>query len=174
MRTLACLLLSAAVATADDTVELAGMKAPKPKDWKHVEQPANSMRQATYSLPKADGDKEDGDLAVFFFKGGAGTLDQNLKRQRDKFLPADGKDKVDEKLTDVKIGTNEAKYQDLSGTFKKKPFPMAEKFTPMKEYRQIYVVFDGKEGSYYLNLLGPAKTIEKHKAAFDDLLKAFK
>lgn len=179
MRFLLTAILATALGTAtfaDDAkpFELAGLKGTPPKEWKLKEQPANSMRMATYALPVADGDKEEGDLAVFFFKGGAGTLEQNLKRQRDKFLPANGKEKVDEKSSEVKVGTFKATYQDINGTFKKKPFPMAEKFTPMKEYRQIYVVFEATEGQYYMNLLGPTKTIEKHKKSFDEWLAAFK
>ena len=179
MRFLLSAMFTAALTTAafaDDAkpLELAGLKATPPKEWKLKEQAANSMRMATYTLPMADGDKEDGDLAVFFFKGGAGTLEQNLERQRGKFLPADGKAKIDEKSSEVKVGTFKATYQDISGTFKKKPFPMAEKFTPMKDYRQIYVVFEATEGQYYMNLLGPAKTVEKHKKSFDELLAAFK
>jgi hypothetical protein len=176
MRLIAVLLLSASVSWADDPkpLEVAGMKATPPKEWKLAEEKPNSMRTATLVLPKVEGDKEDVELAVFFFKGGAGTLEQNLKRQRDKFLPAEGKEAVEEKLTDVKVGTIKAKYQDVSGIYKKKPFPMAEKFTPMKDYRQIYVVFDNADGSYYFNMWGPAKTVEKHKKAFDDLLTSFK
>lgn len=176
MRALACLLLTAGIAAADEPkpIEVAGLKATPPKEWTLVPEKPNSMRAATYALPKAEGDKDDADLAVFFFKGGAGTTEQNLKRQRDKFLPAEGKDKIDETLTEIKVGTNTAQYQDIKGTFKKKPFPMAEKFTPMKEYRQIYVVFDTADGSAFFNLLGPDKTVEKHKKAFDQLLKAMK
>ena len=36
-------------------------------------------------LAKAEGDPEDAEVAVFYFKGGSGTVDQNLKRQLAKF-----------------------------------------------------------------------------------------
>jgi hypothetical protein len=52
---------------------------------------------------------------------------------------------------------------------------MAEKFTPVPGQRQLYVLFDSKEGdSYYLVLLGPEKTVAKHKKAFEEWLKNFK
>jgi hypothetical protein len=165
------------LAFADDLkpVAIAGMKSTPPKEWKTKEAPATAMsRVATFALPMAEGDKEDAELIVFHFTSNAGSLDANLERQRALFLPAEGKDKVDEKKTEVKVGTIKATQQDLTGTFKKKPFPMSDKFTPMKDYRQLYVVFEDKEGQYFLKLLGPAKTVEKHKKSFDEWLAAFK
>ena len=44
----------------------------------------------------------------------------------------------------------------------------------MPDYRQLYVILDTKEGQYYMTLVGPAKTIEKHKKGFDAWLKNFK
>ena len=48
----------------------------------------------------------------------------------------------------------------------------------MSDYRQIYVIFEVAEGNgtvlYSMTLLGPTKTIEKHKKAFDEWLKNFK
>ena len=162
------LLLTLAVAA--DPVELAGMKAAPPAEWKS-EPPSNAMRMAQFKLPKADGDADDAELAVFMFPGGSGTVKQNLDRQLAKFLEDGRKDKT----AKIKVGTIEATYQDVTGTFKKKPFPMAEKFTPVAGQRQLYVVFEGGDGKqYYMTLLGGEKTVEKHKKGFEDWLKSFK
>lgn len=169
-------LSGAARLAAEDkgtVVEFAGMKATTPADWKE-ETPSNTMRIYQFKLPKADGDKQDAELALFFFKGGSGSLEQNLKRQTAKFQPADGKDKVEEKTEKIKVGGADATLQDVSGTFIKKPFPMAQTGTPMHGYRQLYVVFETKDGQYYMTLLGPDKTVEKHKKGFEDWLKSFK
>ncbi|CAN5570730.1 hypothetical protein BH11PLA2_BH11PLA2_36270 [soil metagenome] len=172
--TLFCLAIPAYAADKGTDVEFGGMKSTTPGDWKK-EEPSNAMRVYQFKLAKAEGDKEDAELALFFFKGGSGTVDANLKRQVAKFNPADGKDKVEETVDKkAKIGGVDATYQDVAGTFIKKPFPMAEKGTPMPNYRQLYVVFETKDGQYYMTLLGPAKTIEKHKKAFDEWLKNFK
>ncbi len=181
MRSIAAMLLIAVagLATAEDkkgtSVELAGMKSTTPGDWKE-EAPSNTMRLTQFKLPKADGDKDDAELAVFFFKGGgAGAVDANLKRQTAKFTPAEGKDKVEETVDKkFKVGSIDAIYQDVKGTFIKKPFPMAEKGTPMPGYRQLYVLFETKDGQYYMTLLGGEKTVEKHKKGFDAFLKNFK
>lgn len=163
-----------ALAQKGAVVDLAGMKSAAPADWKQ-ETPTNTMRMAQFKLPKADGDKDDAELALFVFPGGSGTLQQNLDRQVAKFQPAAGKDKVEQKVEKVKVGGIEATYQDVTGTFLKKPFPMAEKGTPVPDYRQLYVVFETKDGKqYYMTLLGPTKTVEKHKKSFEEWLKNFK
>lgn len=167
------LLAVASFARAADkgtTVEIAGMKSTTPKEWKE-EAPSNSMRMAQFKLPKDAKDKEDAELAIFVFPGGSGTVKQNLERQLAKFLEEGRQEKVDK----IKVGELEATYQDLSGTFKKKPFPMAEKFTPVPDFRQLYVLFEAKDGKqYYMTLLGPKATVEKHKKGFEEWLKNFK
>ena len=182
MRLLSAFLFIAAFAVnaiAEDkkgtTVEIAGMKSTAPADWKE-EAPSNTMRLTQFKIPKADGDKDDAELAIFFFKGGgAGSLDANLKRQTAKFQPAEGKDKVEETVDKkAKVGSIDAVYQDVKGTFIKKAFPMAATGTPMPGYRQLYVVFETKDGQYYMTLLGSEKTVEKHKKGFDEFLKNFK
>jgi hypothetical protein len=172
---LACALVVGGVAAAQEkkgtSVELAGMKSTTPAAWKEKELKPGSMRLVQFDVPKAEGDKEDAEVAVFVFPGGSGTAKQNLDRQLAKFVEEGRKDKTDK----VKVGPIEAVYQDVTGTFKKKDFPMAEKFTPQENYRQLYVLFEGKDGKqYYLWLLGPAKTVEGNKKDFEEWLKNFK
>lgn len=163
---------------ADDNgtvVEFSGMKSTTPKDWKK-EEPAHSAivpRAYQFKLPAAVGDKADAELVLFAMRA-AGTVEQNLKRQVGKFNPADGKDKVEEKVEKIKIGTVEATYQDVSGTFIKKAKAMDKDGTPMPNYRQLYVVYETKDGQFFMTLLGPAKTVEKHKKSFEEWLKNFK
>jgi len=164
----------AGVAAAAD-VEIAGMKSKTPDGWKE-ETPTSDMRLAQFKLPKAEGDPEDAQVVVFYFRGGSGTAEQNLQRQRAKFKPADGKDKVEEKLDKLKVGTYEAPYQDLTGTFLSKFPPNAPtaKVTEKSNYRQLYVVLITDKGDFYPTMIGPAKTVEKHKKEFEDWLKSFK
>jgi hypothetical protein len=35
-------------------------------------------------------------------------------------------------------------------------------------------MFDSDKGLFFITLTGPAKTLEKHKTAFDNWVKAFK
>jgi hypothetical protein len=178
MRTMIAAALTAVLAcglTADDkkgvAVEWGGVKSTTPAGWKE-ETPSNKMRMAQFKLEKEKGDPEDAELALFVSPGG-GTVEANLERQVKKFeLAKDAKPAVSK----IKIGKEEATYQDIAGTYLKR-FPPNDpnaKATKMENYRQIYVIFEGKEALYSLTLIGPAKTIEKHKKDFDEWLKNFK
>lgn len=184
MRLLFTLTLLGAVgaAAAEDkkgtTVELAGLKSAAPADWKEESLPPKSMRMMQFKVPKAEGDAEDAEIAIFALRGG-GSVQANLERQEKKFeIPAGKKDAI--KTEKIKIGSNEAVEQDIQGTLLKKfpPFDPNAKITKVPDYRQVYVIFEAKEGEgtvlYSLWLLGPAKTVEKHKKEFDDWLKNFK
>jgi hypothetical protein len=183
MRTFAGLavvtVLAGWVSAADKpaVIEVAGMKSTAPADWKE-EPPSNKMRLTQFKAPKAEGDTEDAEVVVFFFRGGgSGSIDANLKRQVAKFEPAAGKDKVEETVdAKFKVGTVDATYQDLKGTFLSKfpPFAPDAKITKKENYRQLYVIFETKDGQYYMTLLGGQKTVEKHKKGFDEMLKNFK
>ncbi len=156
-------------------VEIAGMKSKTPDSWKE-EAAASSMRLTQFKVPRAAGDKEDAELIIFYFKGGSGSADDNLKRQIAKFKPPAGKDKVEVKLEKIKVGKHEAPYQDITGNYLKKtrPFDPSDKGTEKTNYRQLYVPLITDSGDYYPTLIGPAKTVEKHKKEFEEWLKNFK
>lgn len=168
------LVASFGVVSAQDAkpvvVEMAGMKSTAPAEWKE-EKPSSNMRFMQLKLPKAEGDKADAELAFFVFPGGSGTVEQNLKRQLDKFVEEGRTDKV----AKIKVGEIEATYQDVAGTYKKKATPMATDFTKVEGQRQLYVIFEAADKKqYYLTLLGAKDTVEKHKKGFEEFLKNFK
>lgn len=177
MKFLATVAASAFFATAlfAGDVELGGMKSKVPAGWKE-EQATSSMRLTQFKLPKAEGDTDDAELIIFFFKGGSGKPEDNLKRQLAKFTPLKGKDKVEAKVDKIKVGKYEAPYQDISGNYllKKRPFDPSDKGVEKENYRQLYVVLLTDSGDFYPTLIGPAKTVEKHKKAFEEFLKNFK
>lgn len=183
-RLLAAAFLAAVAAqtTAQDkkgtTVELAGMKSVAPADWKEEPLPAKSMRMQQFKLPRAEGDPEDAELALFYFPTNAGSVQDNLARQEKKFeLPPGTKAEDAIKVDKIKLGGMHAVYQDIKGTYLKKaggPFDPNAKVTKMPNFRQLYVIFESKDGQYYMTLVGPAKTIEKHRAAFEEWIKNFK
>jgi hypothetical protein len=168
---LAASLLLAAFSFAGD-VELGGMRSKAPAGWK--EEPTTSeMRLAQFKLPKADGDDEDAQVIIFTFPAGSsGSAEANMKRQLAKFSG-----KPDVKEGKVAVGKQECPVQDITGTYlqKKRPFDPADKGTEKANFRQLYVValIEGK-GDYYPTLVGPAKTVEKHKKEFEEFLKNFK
>jgi opacity protein-like surface antigen len=169
-------VLGTLAAAADDkkgtTVEVGGMKGTAPADWTS-EKPANEMRKAQFKLAKEKDDAEDGLVTVFSLSGGGGVT-ANLDRQPPKFKFPDGVKKEDAvKVEDVTVGEFKGKYQDIKGTFKGASFDTNAK--EKEKYRQLYVVFeDGDKNTIALVLVGPEKTVEKHKKAFDEFVKSFK
>jgi hypothetical protein len=161
-----------------DAIDLGGLKSKAPAGWK-AQKPANKFRVYQFSVPKVEGDKEDAELVVFFFgKGSGGGTDENIKRWKTQFIAPEGKS-IDEatKINNFKVGAKaECVYVDISGTYKYKnpPFDPNAKEVRKANFRRIGVIFDCEEGPFFITLTGPAKTMEKNKAAFDDWIKAFK
>lgn len=156
------------------TVEIDGLKADTPKDWKR-EKPANLLRSYQFRLPKADGDKEDADLGIL--PDVPGKDEDNIARWKKMFLPVDGKSIDDtSKVEKLKVGAVKLTYLDVQGTYLKKQRPLDPDFKAMKmpNYRMFAVLFETKENTHLIRVIGPAKTLEQNKKAFDDWLKSFK
>jgi hypothetical protein len=172
-------LVSALTRAEDDKggkgvdIQLDNYKSTTPADWKE-EAPENKMRYAQFRLPKAAGDKQDGQLVIF--KGLGGGVTANLKRWKDQFTPPEGKT-IDDvaKVSTVKIGDKEATMLDIHGTYKfrAQPFNPQSKEVQLPHYRMLAVYFDG-EAPYQIRLTGPAKTVEHYKKGFDEWIKGFK
>jgi hypothetical protein len=156
-------------------VDLGGLKSRAPASWE--EQRATGMRVAQFRVPRADGDKEDAEFVVFFFQGGGGSNEDNIKRWKGQFVPPKGKS-IDDvtKVEKTKVGNADVTYVDLSGTYKFKKFPMQpdDQAELRPHYRALKVIFETPKGPYYLSLVGPDKTVEQNKKGFDEMLKGFK
>jgi hypothetical protein len=161
-----------APARADDEVDLGGMKSKAPATWKKAE--PGRMQMAAFNLPKAEGDKEDAKLLIFYNgPQGMGGKEDNIRRYRGMFkAPAGDNAKVES----GKVGNAETTTVDVQGTylFKAAPFDPNAKTEEKPDFRMIAVIFDTTKGPYYLRFIGPQKTVEKHKKDFDSWLKNFK
>ena len=155
-----------------DTFTMAGMKSEVPEGWK-AGKPSSSMRLAQFEVP---GEKGAAEVVVFRFPGGSGTVEQNFVRQQKKFEPGKGDKKLDVEKSKVMVGELKADMQAINGTFLSKfpPFAPNAKVTRKPEHTQLYVVFKGTDGEYYVWLMGPTKTVDANKEAFVDWLKNFK
>jgi hypothetical protein len=189
MRRAACLVLLAlgafafAVRGADDkgtVVELDGLKSKAPADWKpqEISEQARRFRAYQFLIPKADGDAHDAELVVFYFgQGSGGSAADNVKRWKGMFQPPEGKTIDDvSKVEKMKVSDVDVTLLDVHGTYlyKAQPFNPDAKVDKRPHYRMLGVIFESKNGPYFMRLTGPAKTVDKHKKEFDHWLKAFK
>jgi len=172
----AALLALTPARAADDkgtVVEFDGIKSTAPAEWKS-EDPGR-MRFAQFKIPAPDKDTKDGQLVVF--KGLGGSAKDNIARWEAMFVPPEGKKLEDvAKVTEFKMGGRDATRLDIEGTYKFKaaPFDPNSKEEKLPGYKMIAIQFEGPKNIYHIRFVGPAKTIDKNKDAFEAWVKGFK
>jgi hypothetical protein len=157
------------------TLAPAALKWDVPPGWVS-KPPASSMRVAEFTLPKAAGDAEDGQLGVFFFGGQGGGVQANLDRWISQMTQPDGKASKDfAKTTTMKTKSGLAvTLVDLTGTYVAEVSPgSAERFNK-PGFRLRAAVIETAEGPYFVKLTGPAKTIAQWDTAFSAFLNSIR
>jgi hypothetical protein len=164
-RALLCLLLVHAALRADSA---GGISWTAPAAWKS--QPDRPMRAATYTIPAAPGDTEDGECAVFYFgPGQGGGVDANIRLWLGQFKEAPANPQPKSRtINGMKVTTI-----DHSGTFLAGA-PMASVKTPKPGYRMVGAIVEAPEGNVFFKLTGPAKTVAAAQSAFERMLAAVK
>jgi hypothetical protein len=157
----------------DPVVVLEDVKSKAPESWVR-EKPSNLLRKYQFRLPKVKDDSADAELSI---QDTLGTIETNIKRRKAEFMPPEGKN-IDDifKVEKLKIGKATATVMDVQGIYLFKERPQAPDSTAVQkpDYRMIAVILDTKEGSSFIRLVGPEKTVAHHKKGFDEWLKAFK
>jgi hypothetical protein len=160
------LLVTLILAVAAFSESAGGLKWTAPPSWKA--QPQRPMRAATYTVPRAAGDAEDGECAVFYFGAGqGGGVDANIKRwtaQFDTDKPA--------KTAKSTISGLPATRIDVTGAYKASGGPMMQPGPPKPGYRLLGAIVEGPEGAVFFKFTGPQKTVAAQQQAFETLLKS--
>lgn len=157
-------LLASALACAEPA---GGLTWTAPAGWK--EQPARPMRAATYAVPKAAGDAEGGECAVFYFGAGqGGAVQANIERWYGQFestskppAPRAGK-----------AGKYKVTYVEHAGTYKSGGPMMAAPAAKKPGFRLLGAIVEGPQGSVFFKLTGPARTVAAASAAFEKMISA--
>jgi len=150
------------------------LKFKAPDGWT-TEKASSSMRIAQYKLPKAEGDKEDGSLVLYYFGASqGGTAQANIDRWIGQMHQADGSDsKSKAKTENLTINGLKVTTVDVSGTYTAEMSPGSGSFHNDDNYRLRAAVIETPKGNYFVKLAGPAKTIERWDQAYNDYLKSF-
>ncbi len=134
-----------------------------PEGWVVVE-PASSMIQAEFALPKADGDQSDGRLTVM---RAGGSIDANVERWRKQFEELEEKPIEELDVSGVKVT-----LVDLSGTFNEQRGMMMGPATKRPGYQMLGAIIQDPEGMLFVKAYGPKNTMAKHAAPFHSFVKS--
>ena len=143
-----------------------------PAGWVEEER-SSTMRVAQYTLPRVEGDSEDGSLVLYYFgKGQGGTPAANVERWASQIKNADGSKA---KTTEEGFTTNDLKVTavDGTGTYVAETAPGSGEFLNKPGFRLRAAVIETPNGSYYVKLVGPEKTVTPWNDAFVGYLKSF-
>lgn len=136
--------------------------------------PSNPMRKASYVVPRAPGDAEDGELTVFYFgPGQGGSIDANVTRWVGQFgdvKPSDVK-RADRDANGLRQHTVELE----SGTFSGGMGPgMGGSAKPRPNFGLVGGIVESPSGAYFFKMTGPSKTVKQAKPDFYKLLDSVK
>jgi hypothetical protein len=130
------------------------------------------MRKATYVVPRAGADAEDGELAVSYFgPGQGGSIEANVDRWVKQFkdVPADRVRREDRTQNGMRVHVVEVS----GGTFNANSMGHGgEKLK--KDYALLGAIVEAPSGVYFFKLTGPKKTVSGAKKTFDNLLASVK
>ena len=138
----------------------------KPATW--TDRPAaSSMRVAEFVVPKAAGDPEDGELIVYYFAGGGGSVDANLQRWTSQFQSTKAPVRTTATVNGLKLTS-----LDVSGTYVAEMRPGSSDHHNKPGFRMRATVVETPKGPYFIKLTGPAKTIDGAAATYDQFLNS--
>lgn len=163
----------AAASGETTTGEAAGVGWTAPARWEA--QPPRMMRVATYLVPKAEGDDEPGECAVFFFgQGQGGSVDLNLQRWRDQFETESGGTPTPAQRKTT-INGIPVTTVSLAGTYLASMGPMFQSGAVKKPgYKMLGAIIEAPEGNVFVKLTGPEKTVLSAEGEFQDLLNSLR
>jgi len=149
------------------------LKFTVPAGW--IEEPrTSSMRVAQYKLPKAPTDTEDALLVLYYFgQGQGGSAAANVERWVGQMKQADGAAAKDSKEEHFETNGLKVTTVDVSGTYVAEKAPGSGEFYNSAGYRMRAAVVETPNGSYYVKLVGPEKTVAQWNESFLSYLKSF-
>ena len=143
-----------------------------PTGWVEEER-SSSMRVAQYKLPRNGGDTEDASLVLYYFgKNQGGAASANVERWASQMQQSDG---TKAKITEESFTANGLKVTavDGAGTYVAETAPGSGEFLNKPGFRLRAAVVETPNGSYYVKLVGPEKTVTHWNDAFVSYLKSF-
>jgi hypothetical protein len=152
-----------------------GLTFTAPPGW-ISETPASSNRKAQYRLPRAQGDAEDGEVAVYYFRGGGGNAQANVDRWIGQFTGPGGNSVEDAaKTMHSSVDGIPLTIVDVSGTYAgSMMMPMQQSGSTKDHFRMLAAIAEAGNGPWFIKLTGPERTVARWESSFQSFLKSIK
>lgn len=175
MRKLILLFSIALLCLFNTAFQKSSLKFTVPPGWIEEER-TSSMRVAQYRLPKAEGDTENGSVVLYYFgQGQGGSTAANIERWVGQMKQADGgPSKAVAKEDRFEVNGLKVTTVDVGGTYVAETTPGSGTFENKPAYRLLAAVVETPNGSYFVKLLGPEKTVARWNESFLAFVKSFK
>ncbi len=147
-----------------------------PSGWVK-EQPASNFRQDQFRLPRAEGDPDDAEMAVFYFgPGQGGTVEANIQRWIGQFSePGGGSVQDDAQTSQRTVNGQTVTILDVRGTYQASGMgPMTPPGEPRPDYRLLAAIIETSSGPWFFKLTGPQNTVSKWEESFDQFVGTLK
>jgi hypothetical protein len=124
------------------------------------------MRLATYRIPRAPGDSEDGELSV---TRAGGTTEANIKRWVGQFDGSSTEVREEKKVQGFHVT-----LVSVKGTFLGGGMMQSAPSSPRPSWGLLGAIAETPGSSYFFKLLGPASTVGAARAPFDAMIAGLK
>ena len=152
----------------------AGLTFTAPNGWKPVAT-SSSMRVAQFTVPRASGDAQDGELVVYYFGGSGGTVEANIERWVGQMQQPDGRPSTAVmKRQSRTVNAMKVMLVDVSGTYVAEVTPGSPQRHNSPNFHLRAAVIETSNGPYFIKLTGPAKTIAASEKSFEAFLSSLK
>ena len=108
---------------------------------------------------------------VYAFRGGAGSVEANLKRWQGQFKDAEGNPPKIESKT-VKGKNTEVTRVETSGHYKPGAIPGMAPEPERENARMLVAIVATSKTGYFLKMVGPDKTMNSLKPSFEALISS--
>ena len=170
MRKVVLLGLIVVIGLLNAAFQKSSLKYTVPPGWVEEER-TSSMRVAQYRLPKAETDTEDASLILYYFgQGQGGSAAANVERWIGQMKQADGSSAKQESL---EVNGLKVTMVDVAGTYVAETAPGSGTFHNKPGYRMRAAIVETPNGSYYVKLVGPEKTVTQWNESFLSYVKSF-
>lgn len=133
-----------------------------PDSW-DTEAPDSDMRLIQL-FPKSDKDIK---IIGFYFGNMDNMAEANLNRWKNEFTEI-------EISEDKSVADGKVKFIEISGTYKLKPFPMAQEFKEEKGYTTYAAIISSNEGPYFFKVVAPSDKLKSEKSNFIKFISSYK